>query len=249
VSAAVVAVAAAAGLAAGPWQRAAIFTRSVPSGQPPRSGCPLCGAGLPGRSRALAPSGRCGACRGRIGPPPLTVEVTSAVVLGALAARIPAGPDYLALAAACWLGALGVPLAWIDATVRRLPDVLTVPAYAGTLALFAAAAGLAARWPDLLRAGLGGAALCGAYLALSFVSRGQVGIGDAKLGASVGTALAWPSWPVLLAGTVLAFVLAAGCAVVLLASRRGTLRQQVAFGPFMLAGALLALLAAGHLGP
>src|SRR5271163_2504978 len=46
----------------------------------------------------------------------------------------------LVLAAACWLGACAVPLAFIDAAARRLPDRLTIPAYAGTAALLLAAA-------------------------------------------------------------------------------------------------------------
>ena len=85
----------------------------------------------------LPPDGRCPACRARLGPPALTVEVTAAVVAGALAARI---HPVLVLAAMCWLAACAIPLAYVDAAVRRLPDLLTVPAYAGTAVFLLAAA-------------------------------------------------------------------------------------------------------------
>jgi hypothetical protein len=38
----------------------------------------------------------------------------------------------LVLAVACWVAPCGVPLAFIDAEVRRLPDVLTGAAFAGS---------------------------------------------------------------------------------------------------------------------
>ena len=44
------------------------------------------------------------------------------------------------LAALAWLALLGVPLAVIDVRSRRLPDKLTVPAFAGVIALLGAGA-------------------------------------------------------------------------------------------------------------
>jgi leader peptidase (prepilin peptidase)/N-methyltransferase len=169
------------------------------------------------------------------------VELSTAVLLGALAARIHPG---LVLAAGCWLAACAVALAWTDAAVRRLPDVLTGPAYAGTAGLLLIAAAAGGRWGDLLRAVTGGLALAAGYLALAVISRGATGLGDAKLAASLGTMLAWAGWPALIAGTLAAFLLAAVYGLGLLLTRRATLKQRVAFGPFMIAGAFLALLAA-----
>jgi hypothetical protein len=62
----------------------------------------------------------------RTGPPALAVGCVTAILLGALAARVHPG---LVLAAACWLAACAVPLAFTDAAVRRLPDPLTGAAY------------------------------------------------------------------------------------------------------------------------
>jgi leader peptidase (prepilin peptidase)/N-methyltransferase len=91
----------------------------------------------------LVPSVRCAACGLRAGPPPLAVEVTTAFLLCALAARVHPG---LVLAAACWLALCSVPLAFIDAAVRRLPDVLTGSAFGGTALLLLAAAAASVHW-------------------------------------------------------------------------------------------------------
>jgi len=205
--------------------------------QPPPAGSPAAG-----RLRRLAAfAGRCPECRSRTGPPLLTIEVTTAVLLGALAARV---HPALVLAAACWLAVCAVALAWTDAAVQRLPDVLTVAAYTGTTVLLLLAAAAGGHWGDLLRAVAGGAILAAGYLVLVAVSRSAMGLGDAKLAASLGTMLAWAGWPALISGTLAAFLLATVYGLGLLAARRGTLRQRIPFGPFMIAGAFLALLAA-----
>ncbi len=249
----VIAALAAAGLLAGPWQRAVIFAFSVPSGQPLRTGCPHCGQPVPrgrpvlrGRPPVLAvasPSGRCPACRARSGPWPGAVELTTAVTLGLLAARLQAG---LVLAADCFWVLLAVPLGYIDAAVRRLPHALTGPAFLGTLALLAAAAGQAGQWSGLFRAVLGGLALVAGFWLAAFLSPSAVGLGDVRLAASTGTVLAWFGWATLVAGLLAAFVLAAVYGLGLLAARRATLRQQIPFGPFLIAGTVLAILAAGR---
>jgi leader peptidase (prepilin peptidase) / N-methyltransferase len=150
------------------------------------------------------------------------------------------------LAAYCWLAAATVPLAWIDAIVRRLPDVLTGAAYAGTVLLLVAAAAHVGDWGALLRAVAGGLALAAAYLALAFIHPAGMGLGDVKLAASLGTALAWIGWRALLAGTFAGFVLAGCYGMVLLARHRATLKQHIPLGPFMIAGTFLALIAVGQ---
>jgi leader peptidase (prepilin peptidase) / N-methyltransferase len=171
--------------------------------------------------------------------PVLPVAVGTAILFGALATRVHPG---LVLAAACWLAACAVPLAFIDAAVRRLPDRLTIPAYAGTAALLLAAAAVSGHWPSLLRAALGGLALAGFYLALLAISPSAMGLGDVKLAASLGTLLAWFGWRSLIAGGFAGFLLAGVFAVALLVSGRATRKQQIPFGPFMIAGAFLAIL-------
>ena len=181
-----------------------------------------------------------GAPRARDVPAGL-VGVTSAVVLGALAARV---HPALVLLAACALAAGAVPLGFIDVAVQRLPDVLTAAAYAATAAflLLAAAAG-AGRWSDMARAALGGLALAGVYFALLLISPSGMGLGDVKLAASLGTLLAWFGWRLLVLGGFAGFLLAAVYSIVLLAAGRATRKQHIPFGPFMIAGTFLAVLA------
>jgi len=254
-----VAALAVAGLLVGWCLRAVVAPLAVSAEHPLRTDCPGCGRRIvpeagrpaPGQSHVASVAGhprwlawfsvgRCAACRARIGPPPLALEIPAAVLFGALAARVHPGS---VLAAACWLAACSVALGYIDVAVQRLPDLLTAPAYVGTagLLLFAAASGV--HWSYLLRAFLGGLALAVAYLLLVLASRSAIGLGDAKLAASLGTMLAWLGWPTLLVGTFVSFLLAAVYGLALLVARRVTLKQRIPFGPFMIAGTFLALLA------
>jgi leader peptidase (prepilin peptidase) / N-methyltransferase len=252
---------AAAGLVIGWCLRPFIVRLAAPTGDPPGMGGsepgvsasppgvsaspPGVSASPPGVSASppgmsASPPGRYPSGPARTGPPPLLLEVATAILLGALAARVRPG---LVLAAACWLAVAAIALAWIDVVTRRLPDLLTAPAYTGTVVLLLAAAAASGHWPMLLRALLGGLALAAAYLALAVISRGAAGLGDAKLAASLGTMLAWSGWPTLVAGVFAGFLLAAVYGLGLLVSGRATRGQRIPFGPFMIVGAFLAILA------
>jgi leader peptidase (prepilin peptidase) / N-methyltransferase len=188
-------------------------------------------AGPPVRAGVLA--------RYAVAPPALAVEVITGGLLAALAARVHPG---LVLAAACWLALCAVPLAFIDAAVRRLPDLLTGVAFAGTALLLLAAAAASGDWPVLARACLGGLALSGFYLVLALVSPSGMGLGDVKAAAGLGTMLAWWGWGALIAGGFAGFLLAAVYGIALLISGRATRKQQIPFGPFMITGAFLVAL-------
>jgi leader peptidase (prepilin peptidase) / N-methyltransferase len=146
------------------------------------------------------------------------------------------------LAALAWLALLGIPLAVIDVRSRRLPDRLTLPAFAGVIVLLGAGAVADHQLGHLGQAIGGAAALAGFYLALMVIRPGGMGLGDVKLAASVGAVLTWVSWQALLAGTFVAFVAFAACGLALIAMRRATRKSELPFGPFMIAGALLAVL-------
>jgi leader peptidase (prepilin peptidase) / N-methyltransferase len=231
-----------AGLIAGPRIRASVFSRSTESGQPPRRACPVCAQDiLPDRWqwRSLLPvTGRCPSCRARIGPYPMVAELAPGLALAVVAARVSSGWE---LAALTWLALLAVPLAFIDVAVHRLPDPLTVAACAGTLGLLAVAALTGHQLGHLGQAAIGAAALACFYLALSVIRPGGMGLGDAKLAASIGAALAWISWQALLTGTFAAFVLAGVYGGIMLARHRATRSTHMALGPFILIGALAAI--------
>jgi leader peptidase (prepilin peptidase)/N-methyltransferase len=133
-------------------------------------------------------------------------------------------------------------MAIIDARERRLPDALTAGCLAGTAACLIAAAAWSGDWPALGRASLGAIVVAALFALLAVARPGSAGLGDAKLGLSTGALAAWFGWAVLLAALFAAFVLAACYAVWLLASGRASFRGgSVPFGPFLLAGCLLAV--------
>jgi leader peptidase (prepilin peptidase) / N-methyltransferase len=170
----------------------------------------------------------------------VAVEITTALLLGALAARVQPG---LVLAAACWLALCSVPLAFIDAAVRRLSDVITCPAFAGTALLLLAAAAARRYWHILAWAVLGGVALAGFCLVLALISPSGMGMGDVKAAPALGTMLAWRGWDALIAGGFAGLLFAAVYGIALLISGRATRKHQIPFGPFMIAGAFLVILA------
>jgi leader peptidase (prepilin peptidase)/N-methyltransferase len=224
------------GLPAGTALRGPVFRLSVPSDEPDRTTCTACAAPVPGW-----PALRCGPCGGRLGPP-VALELATAAVLALLLGRFGGRPEMVAFG---FLGVLGVALAAIDIAVQRLPDRLTLPALPALVILLAGAAVLGHDGRALARAVLGGLALAASYLLLALLRPGQLGGGDIKLAALAGLTLGWLGWGTLLTGACLGFLLSAVVSLALLATRRITLHSVICFGPFLLGGALLAILATG----
>lgn len=225
-----------AGYLVGAVLRGTVFQLAVPSGQPDKTACPQCSAPV----RAWFPilCERCGSCYGT----PFAMEVVTGTVLALLLGRFGGQPDTLALV---YFGALGVTLAAIDIRVQRLPDRLTLPSYPILVTMLALPAVAYHDWGGLLRAVLGGVALAGAYMVLALVRPGQMGGGDIKLAGLAGLTLGWLGWPTLIAGAALGFLLSGLVSLGLLAARRIRLSSSVCFGPFLVGGALLAILATG----
>lgn len=148
-----------------------------------------------------------------------------------------------ALGAMVVAGLVSGPLAVIDARTHRLPDALTLPAVA--LAALALGLGAAATGDgaSFVRALEGAAASAAVHLVLATL--GGLGLGDVKLAVLVALPLAWLGWSVLVAGVALSFVAGGLWSLGLLLARRVGRRSAVAFGPFVLVGAALALVAAG----
>jgi leader peptidase (prepilin peptidase)/N-methyltransferase len=224
------------GLAAGAMLRGPVFRLSVAHGEAERTSCSWCTAPL--RRWLVIRCGHCGRSVGR----PATLELFTAVVLALLLGRFARQPDVIAFA---FLGIIGVALSAIDIAVNRLPDRLTLPAIPLLIALLAAAAAIGHQGGALVRALLGGLVLGGCFLLLALVRPGQLGGGDIKLAVLAGLALGWLGWHTLITGAALGFLLAGLAGLILLALRRATLRTQLCFGPFLLTGVLVGMLAAG----
>lgn len=140
-------------------------------------------------------------------------------------------PAYL------WLAAVGVTLAVIDFDCLRLPDRLTLTSVPVGLALLA----VPGDWPVLLRAVVAGAVTAAAALLFALAAPGGgLGLGDVKLLGVLGLFLGWLGWPTLLLGVLVGFTLGALAAITLLAARRAGRRDHLAYGPWLIAGALVA---------
>ncbi|MBO0512106.1 prepilin peptidase [Streptomyces beijiangensis] len=138
-----------------------------------------------------------------------------------------------------------VLLALVDGAVQRLPDVLTLPLAAATAALLGLAAlvpGAKGSWTHAL---LGACALGGGYFVLFLVNPRGMGFGDVKLATSLGLALGWYGWGVLMLGALAGFVYGSLYGLSLVLRGRATRKTALPFGPFMVAGAFTGLLLGG----
>jgi leader peptidase (prepilin peptidase) / N-methyltransferase len=219
----------------------------VPRGESithPPSHCPACGADVRPRDNVPVVSwlllrGRCRDCKAPISARYPLVELATAVVFVVLAARIGLEPG---LPAFLYLGAIGVALALIDLDVKRLPNAIVLPSYAVAAVLLGAAAVFGHDGGNYPRAGLGMAALFGFYFVLALVYPAGMGFGDVKLAGVLGAYLGWLGWAEVVTGAFLGFLFGGVVGMALMATRRAGRKSQVPFGPFMLAGAFVAIL-------
>jgi leader peptidase (prepilin peptidase) / N-methyltransferase len=217
----------------------------------PGSHCPACGAPVARRDNLpllgwVLLRGRCRSCLAAIPVRYPLVELAMGLLWFAVALRLAgeglgwAIPAYLALAFVCLV------LAMIDAATRLLPNRITYPAFpvvAGLLLV--ASVGLG----DLGRLGRGllaAAAVGGFFFLLALISPRGMGLGDVKLAPTLGLALGWLSWGAVAVGVFAAFLLGGlaglGAMLALGLSRKSLLP----FGPWLVAGAMLGILAGGE---
>ncbi|WP_420870294.1 prepilin peptidase [Microbacterium saccharophilum] len=142
-----------------------------------------------------------------------------------------------------YLAAISIALALIDLDTRRLPDVIVLPAYLVLAALFVVACLLGAPWEGLLRAAIGGVALYAFYFLLRLVRPGGMGGGDVKLAGVLGPALGWLGWGSLIVGAFAAFLLGGVIGIARMLARRATRKTAIPFGPWMIAGAWIGIVA------
>ncbi len=246
----IVLLAALVGLAVGSFLNVVIWR--VPRGESvvrPPSACPSCGTPVHVRDNVpvlswLLLRGRCRSCRAPVSWRYPVVELLCAGLFALMAVRFgtdPVLPAYL------YVAAVGLALAVIDLDTRRLPDVLTLPSYVVVAGLLAVGAALGSDSGDLLRALLGGAAMYAVYFALCFAYPAGMGFGDVKLAGVLGMATAWAGWGAWGVGLFGGFLFGGVFGVALLASGRGGRKSAVPYGPFLLAGALVAVLAGQRL--
>ena len=173
----------------------------------------------------------------------IAVTLVTAATFVAVALRFGIGPP---LPAFWYLAAVAVPLAFIDARQRRLPDALTLPSYPVALLLLGLAALGVPGGPARLVHALAGMAAAVAFFGLLLVvSPAGLGQGDVKLAGVLGIYLGWLGLVPFVAGMVAGWLLAGLAAAGLLVSGRVTRRSQIALGPFLIAGSLAVILVNG----
>ena len=163
----------------------------------------------------------------------------TAVVAGLVGARVGWHP---ALALALYLAPVGVALAVIDWRTRLLPTKVIAPSYVVVVVLAVLAAVLDGDRHALVTAALGWLVAGGTFFVLWFVYPRGMGYGDVRLSGVLGIALGYLGWPELLTGVYAGFLLG-GVGGLLLSLLRLVDRKAYPFGPFMLVGAVVGVLA------
>lgn len=151
--------------------------------------------------------------------------------------------SLIELVAYLYLAAISIALALIDLDTHRLPDRIVLPAYVVGGGLLGVVALLEGDGWTLLRALVGGAAAFALYLVLGLAKPGAMGFGDVKLAGLLGLYLGWVGWSALVVGVFGGFVVGGLVALVLMALRRVKLGGGIPFGPSMLVGAWIGLVA------
>lgn len=166
---------------------------------------------------------------------------TTGIACGAVASGL-SDWSWTVLVTGVLASIVGVLLAAIDLEVHRLPRVITWPCYPALAGLLTICSWATGDWPALRRAALGGLAAWALYYLLHrLAGRRGLGRGDVTLAGLIGLLLGWFGWSALGLATYLAFLLAGVAAGVLLLLRRVGRADRIAFGPAMIAGALVVL--------
>lgn len=174
---------------------------------------------------------------------PLVELATAAAFAGVAAGAYLGSYPAAVLPLLLFWAAAAIALTLIDLEHQRLPDAITLPAYAVCALLLAGASVVTGELHRLVPALVGLVAMGGLYLALAVARPGGMGFGDVKLSGSLGLTLGWLGWPQLIVGGFSAFVVGGVVGMVMMAVGAATRRTGIPFGPFMLLGAAIGVYA------
>jgi len=210
-----------------------------------RSHCPKCGAQIRAYDNVPVLSwmllrGRCRDCGAPISRRYPAGEALTAALFGAVAAMD--GLSWLLVPHLLFVSAL-VLVSQVDLETQIIPDIVILPVAALGVPLMIVLG--AAPWWQWPLAGLGAAGflflISEVYYRIRHVE--GMGFGDVKLALCMGVYLGPAVVPALFVG----FLSGAVVGVVLIGGRRGDAKTAIPFGPFLAAGAVLALFFGGAL--
>jgi leader peptidase (prepilin peptidase) / N-methyltransferase len=167
------------------------------------------------------------------------VTVLTGVLFGAIAARFDDSwllPAYLVFTAGL------VALAVIDLETYLLPNRIVYPLTAATLVLLAAGTALDGDFSDYLRGLLAAASFFVFFFIVNWFVPRAMGFGDVRLSFSLGLSLGVLGWGEAVIGFFLGFFYGAVVGMILIVARRRKAKQEIPFGPFLVAGTLTAIL-------
>lgn len=220
----------------------------VPRGQSlmtPASACRSCGhrlgmLDLVPVASWLALRGRCRHCGDEIGRQPLLVEIVTVLLFVGVGLRY--GADAVTLALCAFVAAL-VALSWIDVRHQRLPREISYTAFILTSILLVIAALVNDEPERIWQAALGAALATAIMGAIYMAARGDMGSGDVRLAPLLGVNLGFVHLGIVPIGLLTGFVFGAVAGVGLMAAGRAGRRTPLPLGPFLAAGAIVALFA------
>jgi len=165
--------------------------------------------------------------------------VVGSLTTVAVGLSVPLALAAAAVAAVSQLLALFV----IDLRTKRLPAVLVWPLYQSLAVWLVVAGVVTGQWP-LARITVA-ALLWGAVYALPWLITGGrgIGFGDVRLAPALGLLLGWIGWGPAVVGLVAGPVIGGFVGLVMVAGRRASRRTALPYGPFLIAGAGVGVLA------
>lgn len=183
--------------------------------------------------------GRCRTCREPISPRYPVVELVTGVLFAAVAVRL--GPDWAVPGFLVVVAGL-VAISAVDLERFIVPNRILYPTLFISAPLLLIAAALDGDWSSARTAAIGGAMAWGLLLAIHLISPRGMGFGDVRLAGLIGMMLGWLSLGHVFVGLFLGFLTASVVGVALIAAKRRGRKDKVPFGPFLAAGAVLAVL-------
>jgi leader peptidase (prepilin peptidase)/N-methyltransferase len=221
-----------------------VVIQRIPAGESivrPRSRCPSCGTPITSRDNVpvvswLVLRGRCRSCGVRIPVRYPLIELATAGLFAAAAVRY--DDVWLLIAAAAFLGLL-LALSLIDIEHKILPNRIVYPSLIA-FPVYLVVARLAGAPIGLVDAAIGFLAYGSGLLLVAIISPTGMGMGDVKLAALIGLVIGAIDLPSVPVAAGLAILLGGIGAVTALAMGKGR-KSAVPFGPFLAAGAALAL--------
>ena len=139
------------------------------------------------------------------------------------------------------LAVSSVVLSVIDVRVHRLPNLLVGATASAGFVFFALAALLEGEAGALVRAMTAALAVGAVFMGLAMIRAGALGGGDIKLAATLALFTGWLSWEAVLVGVASGFLFGGFGALWVVIRRRADAATRIAFGPYLFAGAWLAI--------